>query len=65
MAVKKKKIKKEVNEEIARQIRNLETDLRHTLVAIDGKHEQLDIIFKEQADRLTKELNLLKENSGL
>lgn len=55
------KMKKEEKQEILRKIKNLRTDLKYTLLAIDGKNEILDSVFKEQAQRLEKEIETLKK----
>ena len=44
------------------QIERLETDLEYTMRAIDGKHPVLDDIFTNQAIRIRKEIEKLKEN---
>lgn len=57
-------MKKEEKEEISRKIKNLETDLKYTLLAIDGRHEAIDSIFKEQAEKIKKEIKTLKKTTS-
>ena len=54
-------MKKEEKQEILRKIKNLQTDLKYTLLAIDGKHENLDSIFKQQAEKIEREIETLKK----
>jgi hypothetical protein len=59
---KKKTVKMKMNKEISRQIKNLETDLKLTIRAIDGKYESLDQIFTSQAQRIRAQIDKLKGN---
>lgn len=56
----KKAPKVSINNELLKQIRHLETDLKFTVRAIDGKSEQLDELFKNQAERIKTKINNLK-----
>ena len=58
----KKKSKPKMSKETSKQIRHLETDLSFTLRAIDGKSEDLDLLFVNQAKRLRGQIDKLKEN---
>lgn len=62
MAKRSKNKKKPVNKELAKKIRCLETDLKYTLRAIDGKHETLDVLFGTQAERIRAQIEKLQEN---
>ncbi len=57
----KKKPKKTVNKEISKQIRHLETDLKYTLRAIDGRFSDIDVLFTDQANRIQLQIDKLKE----
>jgi hypothetical protein len=58
----KKKSKLKMSKETSKQIRHLETDLHFTLRAIDGKSEDLDLLFVNQAKRIRSQIDKLKEN---
>jgi len=61
MPIKKKNKKLKVHKN-AKQIRHLETDLKFTLKALDGRNGGTDSIFLSQADRIRTEIQKLKEN---
>jgi hypothetical protein len=54
----KKTIKKD---KFSKEINNLEKDLKFTINAIDGKSEQIDSIFKDQAKKIREEIKKIKE----
>ncbi len=59
---KKKKIKKSkpLNKENAKEIMHLESLLKHTLLAIDGKSEKLDELFQNQANNIKARIKKIK-----
>jgi len=65
MAKKSKKNKKPQNREYLNQIRYLEILLNISLKSVDGRSEQLDMLFANQARRIQLQINKLKENNGL
>lgn len=65
MAIRSKNKTKPMDKELAKQITLLEIGVEYSLRAIDGKHEILDQIFKEQVRKLQKEINKLRKNNDL
>lgn len=61
----KKKVKKKINhsrnKENYNQIKHLEVLLAFTVRVIDGRSEQLDIIFMGQANKIKDQIEKLKE----
>lgn len=57
----KKKPKTKRKPVLSKEIRGLNVFLDYTLRAIDGKSDQLDQIFNEQADRLRSQIEKAKE----
>lgn len=47
--------------EIASKIESLEMEVQLTLSAMDGRDEVLDLIFKEQAEKIKKEIKDLRK----
>ncbi len=61
----KKKPKVERESEFSKEIRYLNTILELTLRARDGKSEELDSLFKNQADRIYDQIENLRKNNDL
>ena len=59
---KKTARKKTVNKELSNKIRHLEVLMAFTLRNVDGKSEELDVLFSNQAKRIRAELDKLEEN---
>lgn len=58
---KKKNVKKQVNKENLNKIRFLEVALKFSLRAANGSSEGLDRLFTNQANRIIKEIEKIKE----
>jgi hypothetical protein len=59
---KKVSTKKTKNTELDNQIKYLQVLIGHSINAADGKSEELDKLFTNQANKLKLQLDKLKEN---
>ena len=62
MTTRSKKKKKPKNKKFSKETNRLEVDLKYTLRAIDGKHEVLDSLFLDQANKIRGQIKKLEEN---